>query len=163
MKTKVEGVVYHIGQEEQISDRFSKRLLVVEVEDENPQFNQKIPIEFQNNNCDHVDKVSIGDSVAVEVNIRGREWVAPDQQRKFFLTLVGWKVEVTRQDTFGDMTQSLIDNPAVTPNQETKRVEAAQQSLLNNKGEVPKSGIDKNFQEDHLRQQQSDAQDGLPF
>ena len=139
MSNKVTGVVYHIGQEEVISSKFKKRLIVVETEDE--KYPQKIAIEFQQDKTDDLDTANIGDTVEVQFNLRGREWIAPDGIPKFFNTLVGWNLLVQSQDNFSNMTQDILDNPAPTANQENKVIEAHQKTLLNNNGEAPKDDL----------------------
>ena len=136
MSIKITGVVYHIGQEEKISDKFKKRLIVIETEDD--KYPQKVAVEFQQEKTADIDIASIGDTVEIHFNLRGREWVAPDGVAKFFNTLVGWNILVKSQDNFSNMTQDILDNPAPTANQETKVIEAHQKSLLTNNGEAPK-------------------------
>jgi hypothetical protein len=81
----ITGTVHHIGQTEVISDKFSKRLLVVATEDK---FNNLAPIEFTKEKTGLLDGLQIGQSVSIEVNLGGREW-----NGKYFASITGWKIE----------------------------------------------------------------------
>ena len=80
----ITGTVHHIGQTEVISDKFSKRLLVVATEDK---FNNLAPIEFTKEKTGLLDGLQIGQSVSVEANIGGREYSG-----KYYASITGWKL-----------------------------------------------------------------------
>jgi hypothetical protein len=80
----ITGTVHHVGQTEVISDKFSKRLLVVKTDSE---YNSLCPIEFTKDKTALLDGLQIGQSVSVEVNCGGREW-----QGKYFASITGWKL-----------------------------------------------------------------------
>ena len=50
-------------------------------------------IEFIQNNCELLDNYSIGQTVRIGINIRGREWESPDQGIKYFNSIQGWRIE----------------------------------------------------------------------
>ena len=52
-----------------------------------------ILIEFIQNNCELLDNYSIGQTVRIGINIRGREWESPDQGIKYFNSIQGWRIE----------------------------------------------------------------------
>jgi hypothetical protein len=81
----IKGTVHHIGNTEKITDKFSKRLLVVKTDQE---YNNLAPIEFTKDKTELLDSLQIGQSVSVEVNVGGREW-----QGKYFASITGWKIE----------------------------------------------------------------------
>ncbi len=85
----ITGTVYHIGQTEVISDKFSKRLLVVATEDK---FNNLAPIEFTKQNIALLDGLQIGQSVSVEANVGGREYSG-----KYYPSITGWKLTSGQQ------------------------------------------------------------------
>ena len=85
----IEGRVIHVGQIEQVSDKFKKRQIVVETADKYP---QQIPVQFSQDNVFKIDNVNTGDMVRIETNIRGREW-----NGKWFMNLDGWRIELTAQ------------------------------------------------------------------
>ena len=90
----IQGKVILIGEPEKVSETFTKRLLVVETEDQYP---QSIPVEFVNDKTSVLDNYSVGDEVKVFINLRGREW-----NGKYFLNANGWKIEKIKSFEVGD-------------------------------------------------------------
>jgi hypothetical protein len=85
----IKGTVHHIGYTEVISDKFSKRLLVVATEDK---FNNLAPIEFTKEKTGLLDGLQIGQSVSVEANVGGREYSG-----KYYPSITGWKLNAGQQ------------------------------------------------------------------
>lgn len=83
---ELEGVVKLIGETRTFASGFTKRELVVTVED--GQYPQDINIEFHQDNVAKLDEISEGDLVEVSFNIRGREY-----NGRYFNNLVGWKIK----------------------------------------------------------------------
>ena len=81
----VEGKVILMEDIFQISDKFKKRLLVVELPGEYP---QPIPIDFVQDKVSLLDAISVGDDVKVSINLRGNE-----HKGKYYISLQGWKIE----------------------------------------------------------------------
>ena len=94
---EVLGKVKVINAEQQVSASFKKRELVVATEEEYPQF---ISINFTQDKCDKLNSVGIGDEVKVSINLRGREWVNPAGETKYFNDIQGWNIEVTKKANF---------------------------------------------------------------
>jgi hypothetical protein len=88
-KIKVTGQVYHVGQIEQVSDKFRKREFVIKTNDQYPQF---VLIQVVNDRCELLDSLRLNDSVDAFINIRGREWTDRNGVRKFFNTLEAWQI-----------------------------------------------------------------------
>jgi len=88
--SEIIGKIKVIMQEQQVSASFKKRELVVTTESQYP---QHIPIEFKQEKCDLLNNYKVGDDVKVSVNILGREWLNPQGESKYFLSLDGWKIE----------------------------------------------------------------------
>ena len=85
------GKIKLIGDVKTFGDNgFRKRELVVTTDEQYP---QHILIEFVQNNCELLDNYSIGQTVRVGINIRGREWESPDQGIKYFNAIQGWRIE----------------------------------------------------------------------
>lgn len=79
--------VHSVGQTEQISEKFSKRSIVLtDRADKYPCF---VPIEFQRDKCPLLDGVRIGDLVDVHGELKGREW-----NGRFFMNAVGTSITV---------------------------------------------------------------------
>jgi len=69
---------------------FSSREIVVTTDEQYP---QHINIQFAQDKCDYLDKYSIGQPVEIAVNLRGREWVNPQGETKYFNTIQGWRIK----------------------------------------------------------------------
>lgn len=87
---EISGITKVIGADQQISASFKKRELVVTTDEQYPQV---IMIEFNQDKCDLLNKIKVGDEVKVSINIRGREWVNPQGETKYFNSLNGWRIE----------------------------------------------------------------------
>ena len=87
---EVTGKIKVINAEQQVSASFKKRELVVATEEQYPQF---ISINFVQDKCDLLNNYNVGDAVKVSINLRGREWVNPQGETKYFNDIQGWRVE----------------------------------------------------------------------
>ncbi|MDC8002763.1 DUF3127 domain-containing protein [Aureisphaera galaxeae] len=73
---------------------FRKRELVVTTEEQYP---QHILIEFVQDKTDLLNQYQVGQSVKVSINLRGREWVNPQGETKYFNSVQGWRIENLEQ------------------------------------------------------------------
>ncbi len=88
---EVQGKVKMVGETQTFgSNGFRKRELVVTTEEQYP---QHIMIEFVQDKADLLDSYKVGQSVKVSVNLRGREWVNPQGETKYFNSVQGWRIE----------------------------------------------------------------------
>lgn len=78
---------------------FRKREMVVTTEEQYP---QHILVEFVQDKCDLLNNFSVGQMVKVSINLRGREWVNPQGETKYFNSIQGWRVESLQPDTNAD-------------------------------------------------------------
>jgi hypothetical protein len=69
---------------------FRKRELVVTTDEQYP---QHIMIEFTQDKCDLLNSYTVGEPVKVSINLRGREWVNPQGETKYFNSIQGWRIE----------------------------------------------------------------------
>ena len=69
---------------------FRKREVVVTTEEQYP---QHIMIEFTQDKCDLLNNYRVGEPVKVSINLRGREWVNPQGETKYFNSIQGWRIE----------------------------------------------------------------------
>jgi translation initiation factor IF-3 len=92
---EVTGKVKVVNPEQQVSASFKKRELVVTTEEQYP---QHIMIEFTQDKCDLLNSYSAGDAVKVSINLRGREWVSPQGETKYFNSIQGWRIEKMAAD-----------------------------------------------------------------
>jgi len=91
MAFNIKGNVHLVGETKQVSDKFSKRQIVVETTD-NPKYPQLVEFEATGDRCALLDGIGQGDSVDIAFNVRGREWKGPNGT-KYFVSLDIWKVE----------------------------------------------------------------------
>jgi len=89
---EVIGKVRVINAEQQVSASFKKRELVLATDEQYPQY---ISINFVQDKCDLLNGLNVGDAVKVGINLRGREWVDPQGDTKYFNDIQGWRVEKT--------------------------------------------------------------------
>ena len=87
---EISGKVKVINAEQQVSASFKKRELVVTTDEQYP---QHILIEFTQDKCDLLNNYMPGEPVKVSINIRGREWVNPQGEAKYFNSIQGWRIE----------------------------------------------------------------------
>ena len=87
---EITGVIKFVGQTEQVKDYFKKRELVVTTKETYP---QHILIEFAQDKCSLLDNIQINEDVTVHINLRGREWVNPQGETKYFNQIQGWKID----------------------------------------------------------------------
>ncbi len=104
---EIQGKVKMIDETKTYGSKgFRKRELVVTTEEQYP---QTIMIEFVQDKTDLLDAFKEGDTVKVSINIRGREWVNPQGETKYFNSIQGWRIE--KQDS-GAASQEM---PPVPP------------------------------------------------
>lgn len=87
---EVQGIVKKIGEDQQITNSFKKRELVVTTEEQYP---QHLMIEFVQDKTSLLDSYNEGDKVTVGINLRGREWTSPQGEVKYFNSIQGWRIE----------------------------------------------------------------------
>lgn len=99
------GQVVHVGQTEQVSDKFRKRLLVVT--DNDDKYPQEVPFEFTQDNVDKLNAVKVGDTVDVSYNLKGNKW-----KEKWYANVTGWKVDVLSSSGGSPAAKSTSDKEA---------------------------------------------------
>ncbi|AOW09115.1 DUF3127 domain-containing protein [Flavobacterium gilvum] len=87
---EVLGKIKVVNPEQQVSAAFKKRELVVTTDEQYP---QHILIEFTQDKCDLLSSYNIGEAVKVSINLRGREWVNPQGETRYFNSIQGWRIE----------------------------------------------------------------------
>lgn len=88
---EIQGRIKHIDITRTFGGNgFRKRELVVTTEEQYP---QHILIEFVQDKCDLLDSYQAGQQVKVSINLRGREWVNPQGETKYFNSIQGWRIE----------------------------------------------------------------------
>lgn len=85
----IEGTIHVKGETQKISEKFSKRELVIKTKEKYPQF---IACQLSQDKCGLLDFYNVGDEVNASINLRGREWTSPKGEVKYFNTLEVWKL-----------------------------------------------------------------------
>lgn len=79
---------------------FRKRELIITTEEQYP---QHILIEFVQDKTELLNAFQPGEVVKVGINIRGREWVNPQGETKYFNSIQGWRIEKVQNDQPSDV------------------------------------------------------------
>lgn len=78
------------------SNGFRKRELVITTEEQYP---QHILVEFIQDKTELLDQYEVGQDVKISINLRGREWVNPQGETKYFNSIQGWRIEALQNSS----------------------------------------------------------------
>jgi hypothetical protein len=98
------------------SNGFRKREIVVTTEEQYP---QHILVEFVQDKCDLLNSFQVGQNVKIGINLRGREWVNPQGETKYFNAIQGWRIEAGTASTNSEMPP-IPPTPAFEPAKDTE-------------------------------------------
>jgi len=88
---EVQGRIKMVGETQTFGGNgFRKREIVVTTEEQYP---QHIMVEFVQDKCDLLNNYKVGQEVKISINLRGREWVNPQGETKYFNSIQGWRIE----------------------------------------------------------------------
>jgi hypothetical protein len=90
MAYDISGTIKRIGATEQKSEKFSKRTLILDVED--GKYPQVVELQATGDRCGQLDDYRAGDEVSVSFNLRGREWTGKDGVVKVFNSCDIWRI-----------------------------------------------------------------------
>jgi hypothetical protein len=99
MAMEVTGKLRAIFETKQVSERFTKRELVLELAD--GKYPQSVLFQLTGDRCAILDQYQVGDEVRIEFNLRGREWKSPQGEVKYFNSLDVWRIEGVRDGARG--------------------------------------------------------------
>ena len=104
---EVQGKIKLIGETQTFgANGFRKREVVVTTDEQYP---QHISIEFLQDKTDLLDSYNVGQDVKININLRGREWVNPQGETKYFNSIQGWRIDVL------DSSQAPSETPPMPP------------------------------------------------
>ncbi len=93
---EVQGRIKMIGETQTFgSNGFRKREIVVTTEEQYP---QHIMVEFVQDKTDLLNNYQEGQQVKININLRGREWVNPQGETKYFNSIQGWRIEALQSE-----------------------------------------------------------------
>jgi len=96
---EVQGTIKMVGETQTFgSNGFRKREVVVTTEEQYP---QTIMVEFVQDKTDLLNNFKVGQPVKISINLRGREWVNPQGETKYFNSIQGWRIENLQQQAQG--------------------------------------------------------------
>jgi len=84
---------------------FTKCNLIVVTDEQYP---QEICIEFVKDKIDLLKSFKVGDSVKVGINLRGREWINPQGEAKYFNSIQGWRIDLSDVTAEASQEQNLV-------------------------------------------------------
>ena len=88
---EVQGKIKLIGETQTFGNNgFRKREVVITTEEQYP---QHLMIEFVQDKTDLLNNYQVGQTVKININLRGREWVNPPGETKYFNSIQGWRIE----------------------------------------------------------------------
>ena len=97
---EVQGRIKMVGETQTFgSNGFRKREIVVTTEEQYP---QHIMVEFVQDKTDLLNNYQVGQQVKININLRGREWVNPQGETKYFNSIQGWRIEAVQSEASGD-------------------------------------------------------------
>ena len=93
---EIQGKIKFIGETQTFgTNGFRKRELVITTEEQYP---QHIMVEFVQDKSELLNNYQVGQSVKININLRGREWVNPQGETKYFNSIQGWRIENLQQN-----------------------------------------------------------------
>jgi len=93
---EVQGRIKMIGETQTFGNNgFRKREIVVTTDEQYP---QHIMVEFVQDKTDLLNSYKEGQQVKISINLRGREWVNPQGETKYFNSIQGWRIEVLQAE-----------------------------------------------------------------
>ena len=91
---KVTGKVIAIKPAQEVSDKFKKRDIWIETQEQYP---QTLEFQFVQDKVDVLNNYAKDDVVEISFNLRGRGWRNDKGEAKVFNTLQGWKINKAEQ------------------------------------------------------------------
>lgn len=122
MSYEITGEVIHVGETVEITDKFRKRDLVISKSDTNngQTFTEEIKFQTVQGKCGILDAISVGDTVDVKFNLKGKKW-----KDDWFTNLDAWDVKIAGEGSGnGNSIPSANESILGDSTGETKRVVA---------------------------------------
>ncbi len=92
MGFQAKGKLFKIFDAQQVTERFRKREFVVEMDD-GGRYPQFVNFQVTGDRCESLDTFNVDDEVAIEFDLRGREWTSPKGEVRYFNSLEVWRIE----------------------------------------------------------------------
>ncbi|MFD2515604.1 DUF3127 domain-containing protein [Pontibacter locisalis] len=98
MSFDIQGKLYEVFEEQQISDKFKKREFVLEIPDGS--YTQYVKFQLTQDKCSLLDSYKNGDEVKVTFNLTGKPFTK-NGQTMYFTNLQAWRMEPATANNFG--------------------------------------------------------------
>jgi single-strand DNA-binding protein len=106
------GTIRHIGEAQQVNEKFKKRELVIAVQDGN--FTQYPKFELTQDKCSLLDNYAAGQEVTVSFNLRGNEYTR-NGETLYFTSLQAWRIEAGAPQVGASATPAYVNNDSDLP------------------------------------------------
>lgn len=95
MSLTITGNLLIKGETQQVTDKFSKREFVIQIDEtiNGSTYTNYAKFQCVQNKCSILDPLNIGDEVEVSFNVKGNKW-EKDGKVNYMTNLDAWKVEV---------------------------------------------------------------------
>ena len=132
---KITGTIKVIMDTIQISDTFKKREFVLT--EASGMYPQDILFQLTQNNCALMDGYNVNDQIDVTFNLRGREWVNPQGEKKYFNSLDAWRIERSSSNAPQAMGDAANAPQTAAPAQPTVTPETASFTVEKEDDDLP--------------------------
>lgn len=109
---EIAGKIKLISDIQTFDSGFKKREVVITTEEQYP---QHILVELLGDRTEIINPFKVGDDVKISINIRGREWVNPQGETKYFNSLTGWRIEKLQSETFSQQPNNPLSQQIPNP------------------------------------------------
>jgi len=89
--TPLQGTLLEVLPTAQRSETFSNRIFILKYND--GKYDQEIPFELHNDNCDIIEEYAEGEEIKVHYNLRGKKFDKPGSEPRWFIALLAWRIE----------------------------------------------------------------------
>jgi len=89
------GTIHKICETVQVNATFKKRdvvLTIVNTGKDGVDYPEFISFQFVQDKCDLLNEKKEGDAVQILFNLKGRKWISPQGEEKYFNTLDAWQI-----------------------------------------------------------------------
>ena len=97
-----------------VSEKFKKREMVLTITEGPSGYQQFVTFQLTQDKVNIIDQYNEGDEIKVQFNLRGREWISPQNEKKYFNTLEAWRIE--RAGTGNSTPSSVAAKPTTDVN-----------------------------------------------
>ena len=85
------GRIHELFDEQQVSEKFKKREMILEVID--GQYPEHLKFEYVQDKTSLLDAFKVGDEATISFNLKGKGYSNKHGQMMYFTSLQGWKIE----------------------------------------------------------------------